>query len=162
MVLLGLAQWLPVPPSVSCPLRIVIVVAVLAVFSRRLVSFQAGTWLGSVVVGAGVFILGIAPDLLWPSYRGHWLFDNPLVGPARSAVLESARHDAVLSACRALNSVVLVPVVEELFWRGWLMRWLVRPDFDRVRPGTYTHISFWLTALLFAAEHGPYWSGRGA
>ena len=51
----------------------------------------------------------------------------------------------------------LVPVLEELFWRGWLMRWLIRPDFEAVRLGTYTHYSFWVTAALFAAEHGPYW-----
>jgi CAAX prenyl protease-like protein len=48
-------------------------------------------------------------------------------------------------------------VIEELFWRGWLMRYLVSADFQRVRLGTYTSLSFWLTAALFASEHGPYW-----
>ncbi len=42
-------------------------------------------------------------------------------------------------------------------WRGWLMRWLVNPAFEKVAPGAFQTGAFWLTALLFAAEHGPYW-----
>jgi len=60
-------------------------------------------------------------------------------------------------AIRIFGSVALVPLLEELFWRGWLMRWLIHPEFQSVRPGTYTPYSFWMTAVLFAAEHGSYW-----
>jgi CAAX prenyl protease-like protein len=41
--------------------------------------------------------------------------------------------------------------------RGWLMRWLIRGDFQSVPLGAYTRSSFWITALLFASEHGPFW-----
>ena len=37
------------------------------------------------------------------------------------------------------------------------MRWFIRPDFEAVRLGTYTRYSFWVTAVLFSAEHGPFW-----
>jgi CAAX prenyl protease-like protein len=37
------------------------------------------------------------------------------------------------------------------------MRWLVKDDFASVQLGTYTPRSFWITAVFFAAEHGPYW-----
>ena len=37
------------------------------------------------------------------------------------------------------------------------MRWLQNPDFRRAPLGSYTPFSFWITALLFASEHGPYW-----
>ena len=53
--------------------------------------------------------------------------------------------------------MIIVPVVEELFWRGWLMRWLINNDFERVPLGTYAPFAFWITALMFASEHGPYW-----
>jgi hypothetical protein len=52
---------------------------------------------------------------------------------------------------------VLVPIIEELFWRGWLMRWLIDADFRKVPLGSYSGRAFWITALLFASEHGPYW-----
>jgi catechol 2,3-dioxygenase-like lactoylglutathione lyase family enzyme len=73
--------------------------------------------------------------------------------------LAAGEERAVGRALRVtFGSVVLVPPVEELFWRGWLMRWLIRPDnFHAVRLGAYSHYSFWTTAILFAAEHGPYW-----
>jgi hypothetical protein len=60
-------------------------------------------------------------------------------------------------AVRVLESAALVPVLEELFWRGWLMRWAIRADFENVPVGQYTALSFWTVAFLFAAEHGPYW-----
>jgi CAAX prenyl protease-like protein len=130
---------------------------VLAVLSRHLVSFRAWNWVGSIIIGVAVFVLWVAPDILWPAYRGHWLFDNSLVGSAKSSVPYDLKHDLVFIALRIFGSVGLVPVLEELFWRGWLMRWLIRPDFEGVRLGTYTGHSFWVTAALFAAEHGSYW-----
>jgi CAAX prenyl protease-like protein len=56
-----------------------------------------------------------------------------------------------------LRAVVIVPVVEELFWRAWLMRWLIDNDFEKVPLGKYAAQSFWIVAVLFASEHGSYW-----
>ena len=58
---------------------------------------------------------------------------------------------------RAAGCTLVVPVFEELFWRGWLMRWLIKPEFLGVPFGTYARFAFWAVAILFAAEHGPYW-----
>ncbi len=52
---------------------------------------------------------------------------------------------------------MLVPIIEELFWRGWVMRWLIDRDFTKIPLGTYLPSAFWITAVLFASEHGPYW-----
>ena len=158
MFFVGLAHWLPVSPALLYALRVVVVGAVLIGFSRHLVSFRVGQWAGSVFVGIAVFVLWVMPDVLWPAYRSHWLFDNSLVGSARSTASPDLRRDVAFIAFRVFGSVTLVPILEELFWRGWLMRWLVHPeDFQSVPLGTYTHYSFWVTAVLFAAEHGPYW-----
>jgi CAAX prenyl protease-like protein len=58
---------------------------------------------------------------------------------------------------RVLASVVNVPLIEELFWRGWLMRWLISKNFWKVRMGLYTPQAFWMVAALFASEHGSFW-----
>ena len=60
-------------------------------------------------------------------------------------------------AIRTLSCAVVVPLVEELFWRGWLMRWLEGHDFRKVPLGAYMPFAFWTVAILFASEHGPYW-----
>jgi hypothetical protein len=37
------------------------------------------------------------------------------------------------------------------------MRWLIQKDFLSVPLGSYLPSAFWITAILFASEHGPYW-----
>jgi CAAX prenyl protease-like protein len=50
-----------------------------------------------------------------------------------------------------------VPVMEELFWRGFLMRWLIQDDFTKIPLGTYKPFSFFTTTAFFAVEHGAEW-----
>ncbi|OAG27452.1 CAAX prenyl protease-related protein [Thermodesulfatator autotrophicus] len=54
---------------------------------------------------------------------------------------------------RLFGAAVVVPVLEELFWRSFLMRYLIDKDFHKVPLGAYTHFSFWTIAILFALEH---------
>jgi exosortase E/protease (VPEID-CTERM system) len=56
-------------------------------------------------------------------------------------------------ACRALGAVVLVPIAEELAFRGYLQRLLVARDFWRVAPGQLTWLSFLATSVLFGLMH---------
>ena len=60
---------------------------------------------------------------------------------------------------RVMGAVLVVPVMEELFWRGFLIRWLVRDDFKGVPIGTFTGYSFGVTVLLFGAEHEQWLAG---
>ena len=99
----------------------------------------------------------VAPDLISSGYREHWLFQNAVTGTIENSFPAEYRTNLVVLVSRAVRAVVLVPVIEELFWRGWLMRWLINTDFKQVPLGTYSALSFWVTALLFASEHGPYW-----
>ncbi len=54
---------------------------------------------------------------------------------------------------RFARLVIVVPLLEEIFWRGFLLRYFVKEDFTKVAFGTYTHLSFFVVAVLFAAEH---------
>jgi CAAX prenyl protease-like protein len=60
---------------------------------------------------------------------------------------------AVRVACASL----IVPIMEELFWRGFLMRYLIQENFEKIALGTYQHLSFWATTAAFAAVHGAHW-----
>jgi hypothetical protein len=137
-------------------LRCLAALAALALFSRPYLSFRPGRPLGSIAIGIAVFAIWIAPDTLF-GYRHYWLFENAIVGKAASTLAPGDGASYGFLASRILGSTLLVPVVEELFWRGWLMRWLIRPDFTRVALGTYAPLAFWGVALLFGSEHGPYW-----
>jgi len=54
---------------------------------------------------------------------------------------------------RLFGLAVIVPVMEELFWRGFLMRFLIAEPFQKVAIGTYTRGSFGIVTLLFVAVH---------
>jgi len=150
-------RWLPFSPEWLAPVRFAAVVAALAIFSRRVLPGRTSLPAGTLLVGAAVFAVWIAPDLLWPGYRESRIFHNALTGAARSSLPMRLDSDALFIAVRVLESAILVPILEELFWRGWLMRWIIRTDFENVPLGRYTPFSFWAVALLFASEHGPYW-----
>ena len=139
------------------PLRTLAVLAALLIFSRRVVSFRVRRGFLSALAGVAVCIVWVAPDLLWPGYRQHWLFQNPVMGAAVSTVASPDRTNPFFLLFRVGGSVLLVPVVEELFWRAWLMRRLISARFQSVPLGTYAAGAFWITAALFASEHGPYW-----
>lgn len=157
MALIGLGVILPMPALVDQALRLAVMAAVLYFVARPALDFHVRQGAGSLLIGVVIFVLWIGPDLLFPSYRHSFLFDNALMGAARSSMLEAARHDVPVLWLRSLRAVIIVPIVEELFWRGWLMRWMISPDFQRVPMGAYSAVSFWTVALLFASEHGAYW-----
>lgn len=56
---------------------------------------------------------------------------------------------------RLFRMVVVVPFVEEIFWRGFLLRFLVREDFSSVPFGTFTWRSFLISIAGFCAVHAP-------
>jgi CAAX prenyl protease-like protein len=138
-------------------LRVGLLAAVLWGFSRPVISFRIEQLGGSVLIGVAVFALWIAPDILWPGYRSHWLFQNSITGEIRSSITNDLIYDPLVLVCRVIRAVILVPIIEELFWRAWLMRWLVHHDFWSIPLGSYSRSSMVLTAILFASEHGPYW-----
>ena len=54
---------------------------------------------------------------------------------------------------RFLRLVVVVPFIEEIFWRGFLLRFLVDENFGRVRFGTFSWLSFAVVTLGFGLSH---------
>lgn len=145
-----LGQW-------ESPLRVAILSVVLWIFSRDVIDLRVRQLVPTLLIGVAVFALWIAPDLLFPGYRNHWLFQNSITGAVKTSIPADLLDNSMVLTFRIIRAVILVPIIEELFWRAWLLRWLVSPNFESIRLGTYTAASMWISALLFASEHGPYW-----
>ncbi len=60
---------------------------------------------------------------------------------------------------RVLGSVVVVPVAEELAFRGYLLRRLIDSDFTAVSPKHFTAISFFISSAAFGMLHGRWFAG---
>jgi uncharacterized protein len=156
MVWLALDKYLPIQNPVKEVVRDVVLLAAIVALSRRVLPRHAPHWLASIALGIAVCALWIAPDSLFPGWRGHWLFQNPVTGHLKNSIAPG-ELTGIMLALRTARAALLVPILEELFWRGWLPRWIQDPHVERVPLGRYTPLAFWATAALFAAEHGPYW-----
>ncbi len=105
----------------------------------------------SALLGLLVWLLWIGLDGLYPVFR--------FLGGTRVAF--DPREMAPLArwafiGVRLLGLVVLVPLIEELFWRSFLLRWLIDPEFSNVPVGRVTPVAAVVTSVLFALVH-PEW-----
>jgi len=157
MGFLALRAVAPLPELLEQIAWIALVAAVIFAVWRPVLDFRLRHAAASIAIGVAVFVIWIAPDLISSSYRHSWLFTNSLVGSPHSSVSGDLRTNPVLLALRSARAVLIVPIIEELLWSAWLMRWIISPDFEKIPLGAYAPTAFWLVAALFASEHGPYW-----
>jgi CAAX prenyl protease-like protein len=101
--------------------------------------------LASVGIGLLVFVLWIKMDWTFGAAGVPQGFDPALL-PGRTT-------QVAMTLFRIAGAVLVVPLMEELFWRSFLIRYIIDKNFDSVRPGTFTWASFLITAVLFGLEH---------
>lgn len=147
---------LPITNPAKEIVRDLVLVAAILGLSRRVLPRTAPHWRASVGLGIGVFVVWVAPDYLVPGWRENFLFQNGITGHLTTSIPPGELTPLML-VLRTTRAALIVPILEELFWRGWLPRWIQDNRVDRVPLGQYTPLAFWATALLFAAEHGPFW-----
>jgi uncharacterized protein len=149
-------KWIPLAYPAKELLLDSLVVAAIGGFSWRILPRTAPHWLASVALGVAVCAIWVAPDALVPGWRDSWIFQNAVMGRVKTSIPPGELTPLML-ALRTMRAALLVPILEELFWRGWLPRWIQDTRFERIPLGRYTRFAFWTTAVLFAAEHGPLW-----
>ena len=103
-------------------------------------------------------ISGIVVWLIWISPQAFFGFDartsgfNPDIFAAKPSVYWAT------VALRFMRLAVVVPVIEEIFWRGLLLRFFIDEDFERVAFGTFSRPSFAIVTVIFALSHSlPDW-----
>lgn len=134
--------------------KIALVAASAVIFRSAWRDFRP--WPGPVQVAVAV-ALGIAVTIVWVALDG---YSFPLPGAgARSAFDPDALTPAskwLFIAVRFFGLVLVVPLIEELFWRSFLMRWCIDADSEKVPVGTVTLPAALITSVLFALAH-PEW-----
>jgi hypothetical protein len=136
------------------PAKIALVALLLALFWRRyqeLSRFHLPPLRALTALAAGIVVL-----VLWISLDAGWM----LVGsPSGFDPRVGGRIDWLLVAIRIAGAALVVPIMEELFWRSFLMRWVDAPDFESVEPSQLSIKSFVITVLLFGFEHNLWLAG---
>lgn len=65
-------------------------------------------------------------------------------------------------SARVVGSCLVIPVVEELAFRGFLLRWIVSPDFEDLPARAWTWPAVILSSLAFGALHDAWLLGTAA
>jgi CAAX prenyl protease-like protein len=146
------------------PLQTIACLAVLTVCRKhyRFTSHRNGSL--AAALGVVGIVIWVAPGFLyqqWQMTDGWWKYlgfadrrdgFNPLV---MREFGENTFRAAVVF--RFVRLVVAVPLVEEIFWRGFLMRFCVNPDGDykNVPFGTHHRRSLFVVTAAFVLVHDP-------
>ena len=101
------------------------------------------SWL-AVISGVVVFFIWVLPEGLYPQI-GHSEF-NPYE-------LASGYVVYLVITLRMIDTSLIVPIMEELFWRSFALRFAIKSEFKSVSLGHFSWFSFILISLLFGLEH---------
>lgn len=107
----------------------------------------------SCLIGVFAGVVGIAAWLV--PYVAGWIpndggFEPELVFVDNSAAI------VIEYGFRFARAALIVPVVEELFWRGYLMRWCINRDFPQEVPlGQGSWVSYVVVTAAFMFAHNP-------
>ena len=94
-----------------------------------------------LAVAAGLTVFG-----LWIGLDAPWM----TIGTP-SAPFEA--REPVHLLIRFIGAALLVPLIEELFWRSFLMRWLEQPVFQGVAPQRVGARAIALSTFVFTLAH---------
>ena len=137
--------------------KISAVMLMLVIFRKHyteLYNDRIGARAALVALATGFVVL-----VLWISLSAGWM----TVGSAAGFnPVTDGRIDWLLVGVRIFGAALVVPVMEELFWRSFLMRWIESADFMNVDPAKVGLKGFAVTVLLFGFEHNLWLAGMVA
>ena len=146
--------WLGLVAESNYLLRSVCALWILLYFRRDYLELRVtptfNQAMAALLAGWLVFLLWIAPYPAWLGGHGA----SPVV-----AMPMQTHADIFWLICRWSGSALVVPVIEELFWRSYVMRRLDNADFMSVAPAAVTAYAIALSSVLFAVEHQLWLAG---
>ena len=105
----------------------------------------------SILSGLLIFILWIKMDWTLGSQNAPAGF-NPEIFTSESVKW-------LMIVVRVAGAVIIVPIMEELFWRSFLLRYLIDANFMSVAIGRFSLFSFVAVSILFGLEHHYVFAG---
>lgn len=130
---------------------VVLVSGLLWWFRHEYGELVAQRWPGSGELGLAV-LTGLMVFYLWINLDAPWM----RLGEATAGFRPVDAQGNVmwpLAMVRWVGATLLVPVMEELFWRSFLMRWIERAQFETVDPQRVGLKAIVLSTFVFMLAH---------
>lgn len=114
----------------------------------------------AVVAGIGVFVIwvGLEPfNPFWNELFGKSSAEPSLAWNPNQQFGDGSALALLFIIVRIAGSALVVPPLEEVFYRSFVYRWIIRPDIQQVPLNQFDLKAFLLTALVFGIAHPHDW-----
>ncbi|MFN3716192.1 MAG: CAAX prenyl protease-related protein [Thiobacillus sp.] len=138
------------------PVKAGLVALALAVLWRHYTELK--TWGVSGVNLLLSLAVGIVVLVLWVNLDAGWMLMGAM-GEGFDPRSGTGEIDWLLVAFRIAGAALVVPLMEELFWRSFLQRWVQQPDFLALDPARTGIKALLIASALFAVEHVQWFAG---
>jgi CAAX protease family protein len=146
-VLLGyLSLWTGISEAFVYPAKTVVTLIALGLIWKYVKS-EIVFEFDLIAILSGIFVV-----LFWIGLEGRY----PLIGSPLGFdpwELSSGIFIYLLIILRLLGACLVAPVIEELFWRSFALRFLIDANFLKIKPGTFSLFSFVIVSISFGFEH---------
>lgn len=103
-------------------------------------------------------LVGLVVFVLWINLDAGWMLTGE-AGEGYNPTNQAGRIDWLLVTFRIAGAALVVPVMEELFWRSFVQRWTQTPDFLALDPARIGLKALLIASALFAVEHLQWLAG---
>ena len=103
-------------------------------------------------------VVGIVVLVLWVNLDAGWMLLGE-AGEGFNPADESGQIDWLLVGFRIAGAALVVPIMEELFWRSFIQRWIRQSDFLNLDPARIGLNALLIASALFAVEHLQWLAG---
>jgi CAAX prenyl protease-like protein len=108
----------------------------------------------AVAVGVGICVIWVGLDPFYPKFYASGATGNPNDTFGQGSALA-----CFFIAVHVLGMTVIVPPLEEVFYRSFLYRWIARPNFMSVPLNRFLPWPFLATAAVFGLSHNEWLAG---
>ena len=140
---------------ISYVLKTIAVAAMLLAFRRAYTKVRWNHWWLGVIVGVVGIFQWVGMQLFLQRFTLFQPSGEPF-DPTKAFASPAAMYAFI--AVRLIGAVLVVPVMEELFWRDFLWRQILAPnDFKLAEVGEWGCAPFLGVSVAFAFVHGNWW-----
>jgi uncharacterized protein len=102
----------------------------------------------ALAIAVGLLVFGV-----WIELDAPWMSLSFEPAPPFVPLNNAGQLDWPLIAVRLAGAVLLVPMMEELFWRSFLLRWVQSPQFEALPPAQAGLRAVVISTFLFVLAH---------
>jgi CAAX prenyl protease-like protein len=136
--------------------RAVLVAILLALLWKHYTKIRWNHWWLGVLVGVVVIVQWVGMQLWLQNHVEFFASPKDFFDPTKAFASPTTMWAFI--AVRLAGAVLVVPVMEELFWRDFLWRTILAPnDFKLAAVGEWDWKAFLGVSLAFATVHGNWW-----